>query len=93
VAATAAGRRAARIWLDNPVEHVRDVRSVLLVKLAFLERAGRSPRALLEAEQQQVMALIDGLQLHAASASGFTGTLVRWRLHQAESVGASSSAC
>ncbi len=37
--ATAAGRKAAANWLDTPVEHVRDVRSQLLIKLALLDRA------------------------------------------------------
>src|SRR5262249_44873611 len=33
-AATPAGHEAAAAWLDTPVEHVRDVRSHLLIKLA-----------------------------------------------------------
>jgi DNA-binding PadR family transcriptional regulator len=88
VAATTTGLGAARIWLDQPVEHVRDVRSVLLAKLAFLDRAGRSPRSLLEGEQARVTRQVDGLRARAAAAAAdvFSGTLSRWRLHQAESV-------
>ncbi len=37
---TPAGREAVRGWLREPVEHVRDVRTVLLVKLLLLERRG-----------------------------------------------------
>lgn len=37
---TAAGRRAVGAWLDAPIEHLRDVRTELLVKLALRERAG-----------------------------------------------------
>ena len=40
LAATPAGRRLARKWLDTPVEHLRDVRTELLVKLLLRERAG-----------------------------------------------------
>src|SRR5690349_15813936 len=40
---TAPGRQAAARWLDTPVEHVRDVRTQLLLKLALLDRAGRDP--------------------------------------------------
>jgi len=42
VRATAAGKRARNRWLEEPVQHVRDVRTEFLVKLALLERAGRS---------------------------------------------------
>jgi PadR family transcriptional regulator AphA len=86
VGTTPAGLAAARAWLDKPVDHVRDVRSILLVKLALLSRSGRSPRQLLEAEQQHVAALLAGLQPRAAAAGGFNATLLRWRLHQATSV-------
>ena len=37
---TPRGRRVARLWLNAPIDHVRHVRSELLLKLAFLERAG-----------------------------------------------------
>ncbi|HEY7880372.1 MAG TPA: helix-turn-helix transcriptional regulator, partial [Streptosporangiaceae bacterium] len=36
--ATPAGDAAARAWLSTPVEHPRDVRSELMVKLALLDR-------------------------------------------------------
>ena len=35
LATTANGRRAVRDWLGQPVEHVREVRSLLLLKLAL----------------------------------------------------------
>lgn len=37
---TAAGRRRALGWLEEPVTHVRDVRTVLLVKLVLRRRMG-----------------------------------------------------
>ena len=40
----ARGRRLLRAWLRTPVEHVRDVRGELLIKLALLARAGRPQR-------------------------------------------------
>ena len=42
-AATPQGRQAAENWLETPVEHVRDIRSHLLLKLALLDRAGADP--------------------------------------------------
>jgi len=49
---TAKGRRASAAWLRTPVEHVRDVRTELLVKLVLLERAGDDPSALLAAQRE-----------------------------------------
>jgi molybdopterin-binding protein len=49
--ATATGRRLATRWLDTPVEHLRDVRTELLVKLALRERAGLDNAPLLHAQQ------------------------------------------
>ena len=47
LAATPPGRRLVAAWLDEPVEHLRDVRTELLVKLWLRERAGLDPTALL----------------------------------------------
>ena len=44
-AATDEGRQAVGGWLDTPVEHVRDIRSHLLLKLALLHRRGADPPA------------------------------------------------
>src|SRR5580658_10237043 len=46
-AVTAAGQDAVDGWLDTPVEHFRDVRSHLLMKLALLHRRGTDPTGLL----------------------------------------------
>ena len=50
LAATPPGRRLATAWLDEPVEHLRDVRTELLVKLWLRERAGLDTTALLSAQ-------------------------------------------
>jgi PadR family transcriptional regulator AphA len=52
IAATAAGRRLVTSWLDAPVQHVRDVRTELLVKLALRDRGGLDNEPLLVAQQQ-----------------------------------------
>lgn len=56
--ATAAGRAAVSAWLDEPIEHVRDARSLLLLKFLFLSRSGRSPTALVR-KQARVLAQIE----------------------------------
>jgi DNA-binding PadR family transcriptional regulator len=48
---TQRGRRTVDRWLTNPVAHVRDVRTVLLLKLVLGQRRGRDPRPLLQAQR------------------------------------------
>ena len=48
---TKQGRLLARQWLDMPVEHLRNVRTELLIKLALRERFGLSSEPLLKAQQ------------------------------------------
>jgi hypothetical protein len=61
------------------VQHVRDVRSHLLLKLALLDRAGRDPAELL-ARQKAVLAPI-AAAVHAERPPhpGFDRTLLAWR--------------
>ena len=77
--ATHAGRHAAADWLTQPVEHTRDVRSELLVKLALLDRAGTDPQPLLEAQREQLAPVADALHDRLGMASGFDCTLALWR--------------
>ena len=63
LAATAAGRRTATRWLDTPVQHLRDVRTELLVKLTLRERAGLDNTELLAAQQEVFAPAIDGAHL------------------------------
>ncbi|MFM8552994.1 MAG: PadR family transcriptional regulator [Acidimicrobiales bacterium] len=52
---TAAGRRRALSWLDEPVTHVREVRTVLLVKLVLRRRMGL-PNGRFLARQRRTLA-------------------------------------
>jgi PadR family transcriptional regulator AphA len=61
LAATPAGRRLVRRWLDEPVEHLRDVRTELLVKLLLRGRAGLDRAPLLAAQQEIFAPAIDAL--------------------------------
>ena len=51
LAATPAGKRAVTRWLKTPVEHVRDGRSLLMLKLLFLARRGADATPLLTAQR------------------------------------------
>jgi len=46
------GRRLVRAWLDTPVEHLREVRTELLLKLVLRRRRGDSIESLLSAQQE-----------------------------------------
>src|SRR4051812_10099553 len=61
LAPPSAGRRAAARWLDAPVEHLRDVRTELLIKLTLRQRAGLATASLLAAQQQVFAPKIDVL--------------------------------
>jgi len=80
LAATRRGRAAFRKWRDSAVEHVRDLRSELMLKLLFHERAGTDPAALL---LEQAGFLTRGelaLERRLRSSTAFDRTLVLWRL-------------
>jgi PadR family transcriptional regulator AphA len=87
-AATASGRAAFRRWLETPVDHVRDVRSDLLLKLALIDAANGSPRALLEAQRVRLVPVLERLEETEAraGAAGFERTLLRYRVASARGV-------
>jgi DNA-binding PadR family transcriptional regulator len=80
VATTPRGRKTVQRWLSEPVDHVRDVRSSLLLKLALLDRAGVDPRPLLKAQRQRLMPLLAGLERLRDEAHGFDEVVAEWRL-------------
>ncbi len=80
--ATPAGRTAAGAWLSTPVEHARDVRSGLMVKLALLDRAGLDSRDLHRAQLARLLPVAAALEDRLRATTGFEHTLVLWR-HEA----------
>jgi len=80
IEATPAGRRALKAWLAEPVAHVRDARSLLMLKLLFLDHRGSDPRPLLEAQRARFAGLAERLAAAAERAEGFDRALALWRL-------------
>jgi DNA-binding PadR family transcriptional regulator len=78
-AATDDGLAAARRWLHEPVEHVREIRSALLLKLALLDRAGEGPADLLAAQRSVLEPLVGAIESRRAGSQGFDATLLAWR--------------
>jgi DNA-binding PadR family transcriptional regulator len=79
LAATPAGRAAAKAWLSTPVEHPRDVRSELMMKLALLDRAGSDSRILVRAQFARLLPVAAALEEQLGVTTGFEHTLVLWR--------------
>lgn len=82
LAPTASGRRLASRWLDTPVEHLREVRTELLVKLTLRERAGLDNTVLLAAQQAAFAPTIDVL----TSSSSDDDVVDVWRRESARAV-------
>jgi PadR family transcriptional regulator AphA len=77
LAASRAGRAALRRWLATPVEHLRDVRSELLLKLVIAERCDVDVSDMLE-RQRSIVADLAAAAAHAASFEP-DDVVARWR--------------
>lgn len=78
-AVTRAGSEAAQRWLHTPVEHVRDIRSHLLLKLALLDRAGGDPTDLLRGQRAVLEPIAKAIEDQHAQVGGFDAVLLAWR--------------
>jgi DNA-binding PadR family transcriptional regulator len=84
--ATPAGLAALERWVRQPVDHVREVRSLFLLKLILIERAGLDPVPLLDAQRAQVVPAVETLETRLAASSGSEQILVRFRLETTRAV-------
>jgi PadR family transcriptional regulator AphA len=80
--ATPRGRRAVTTWLDEPVAHLRDVRTALLVKLALRARRGLTSQALLLAQREAFAPAIRTLTRRSAADD----PVLVWRRETARAV-------
>jgi PadR family transcriptional regulator AphA len=83
---TAAGRAALMQWLREPVDHVRDVRSLLLLKLVYAELLGVDPRPLLDAQHEAYVAAVAALEARLSVSEGSEELLLRFRLESTRAV-------
>jgi PadR family transcriptional regulator AphA len=84
--ATDEGRRALAEWLEVPVEHVRDVRSLLLLKLVLIDRAALDRERLLRAQRELVVPAIQALEQRLTESAGSEAIFVRFRLESTRAV-------
>ena len=80
IEATTEGRAAVERWMSEPVQHVREGRSLLMLKLLFLARSGVDPKPLLSAQRERFETLARRLEAAIGEADGFDRVLLRWRL-------------
>jgi DNA-binding PadR family transcriptional regulator len=84
--ATDTGREALGRWLSEPVDHVREVRSVFVLKLVLIDRAGLDGRPLLEAQRALTIPAIATLERRLRSSTGTEEVFLRFRLETTRSV-------
>ena len=61
------------------MEHVRDIRSHLLIKLALLHRSGSDPADLLTRQRAVLDPIARAVQAQQAGLDGFDAILLAWR--------------
>ena len=77
LAATRSGRARFRSWAAAPVEHLRDLRSELLLKLVFADRIGLDTAGLLAAQAAIVDRQAERLAGHS---TGSVDVVELWRI-------------
>jgi DNA-binding PadR family transcriptional regulator len=83
---TEEGRSALAGWLAEPVDHVRDMRSLFLLKLVLSERAGIESRPLLLAQRALALPALGALEARLHRSVGAEHVFVRFRLETTRSV-------
>jgi DNA-binding PadR family transcriptional regulator len=79
------GKRQLDRWLATPVEHMREMRSELLLKLAVLAHLNRKPDRLVKAQLRRFAPVVAALEARAEAEAGFDATLAAWRVESARS--------
>jgi PadR family transcriptional regulator AphA len=80
LAATRAGRARLRTWVRTPVEHLRDLRSELLLKIVIADRCGIAIDDMLRTQRGRLEAQSSSLSAVAFHADGTVADAVAlWR--------------
>ena len=78
--ATPTGQAAVDVWLAAPVEHVRDLRSGLVLKLVFADRTSADPVGMLEAQEEILGDIESALEARIEESAGTDRLLLEFRL-------------
>jgi hypothetical protein len=80
------GRAALAQWLTEPVGHLRDARTILMLKLAFLQRASQPTAPLLAAQRAAFAPILAALAQRVEEERGYDLTVARFRYEAARGV-------
>jgi PadR family transcriptional regulator AphA len=80
---TAAGRDALAQWLAEPVVHVHEIRSLLLLKLVLGERLGADLGPLLDAQRELLADRAEALEARLEESAGAERIMTRFRYETA----------
>jgi PadR family transcriptional regulator AphA len=85
---TPRGRAALRGWLARPVDRVRDIRSLFLLKLVLSQRAGIDPSPLLVAQRAVLVPFVAWLESQLDDHADAPGeaTMLYFRLETARTI-------
>jgi len=83
LAATRAGRAELHRWLEAPVEHLRDLRSELLLKLVIADRCGIDVTPMLQHQREVVADLAAAITAETRDDGG-TDVVMLWRHETSE---------
>ena len=88
--ATPAGRKQVKAWLSKPVEHVREIRSLFLLKVILSQRAGIDVEPLLIAQRAVIVPFVHLLEAQLDDASSlaprYEATMLKFRLDTTETI-------
>jgi PadR family transcriptional regulator AphA len=86
MAPTRSGRSRTARWLDQPVQHPRDVRTVLLAKLALRARRGAGLSSLARAQLEAFDDVRDGVEEKRRASDGIDRLTMQWRVAANEAI-------
>ncbi|HEX4518350.1 MAG TPA: PadR family transcriptional regulator [Gaiellaceae bacterium] len=83
---TSAGAATLDAWLEEPVGGMREGESTFMLKLAFLQRSGRDPMQLLNAQRATVIAAMEEIARRSQRQAGSRKVHLTLRLEQARAL-------
>lgn len=81
VSPTALGKRVVNAWLEEPVAHLRDVRTELVVKIMLRNKFDLPLQLFIERQEQEFESLI-----HSIKKSATLSPIDMWRIESANAV-------
>lgn len=84
--ATRAGKARLSRWLDEPVDHPREVRAELLAKFVLRARRGDALTPLAQRQLVLFAPVTDGLTRATRRATGADRVVARWRLESTRAI-------